>query len=278
MRLMKLIPAALLGLSLASGLGTAALASGEGTELKHQHWHFQGFFGQYDKAAALRGFQIFEEICSACHAAKYFRFRDLEALGLSKDQVKAIAANHEVDAEPDAEGLTHDDNGERLKRTALQSDVFPAPFPNDLAAAAVHGKTPPDLSLLAKSREGGADYIYSLLTSYIDADHLSEEQQAKAGDLSYNAAFPGNVIAMAQPLDDGSVEYVDGTEATLDQHAKDVAEFLMWVAEPNLDKRKRLGWAVLLFMIAFTVLAYLAYRRVHARVHNEPANGPWPLH
>ncbi len=278
MRLMKIIPAALLGLTLVGGASTAALASGDGAELKHQHWHFQGFFGQYDKAAALRGFQIFEEVCSACHAAKYLRFRDLEALGLSKDQVKAVAAKYEVDAEPNDDGMTYDDDGERLKRTALQSDVFPAPFPNEKAAASIHGVAPPDLSLLAKSREGGADYIYSLLTSYVDAEHLTEEQAKKAGDLNYNAVFPGNVIAMAAPLSDESVEYVDGTEPTLEQHAKDVAEFLMWVAEPNLDSRKRMGWAVLLFMIVFTILAYLAYRRVHARVHEEPANGPWPLH
>ncbi len=278
MRLMKIIPAALLGLTLVTGASTTALASGEGAELKHQHWHFQGFFGQYDKAAALRGFQVFEEVCSACHAAKYLRFRDLEALGLSKDQVKAVAAKYEVNAEPNEDGEIFDGDGERLKRTALQSDVFPAPFANEKAAASVHGVAPPDLSLLAKAREGGPDYIYSLLTSYVDSDHLTEEQAKKAGDNNYNAVFPGNVIAMAAPLSDESVEYVDGTEPTLEQHAKDVSEFLMWVAEPNLDSRKRLGWAVLLFMVVFTILAYLAYRRVHARVHNEPANGPWPLH
>ena len=172
--------------------------------------------------------------------------------------------------------MSFDDEGNRLKRPALASDYFPAPFPNELAAAAVHGKAPPDLSLITKARLGGANYVYSILTGY--PDELTDEQAEKAGDLNYNKYYSGNVIAMAAPLVDEGIEYVDGTKATVSQQAKDVTEFLMWVAEPKLDQRKRMGIAAVIFMLLFTGFAYLGYRRLHNKVHHSNEPGPWPLH
>lgn len=237
------------------------LAAGGEAKIKHQHWHFQGFLGQYDKAAVQRGFQVFQEVCSSCHELKYLAFRNLEEIGFSVAEIKAIAAEYEVDADPNSEG-------EVLKRPALPADYWPSVYANPEEAAALHGKMPPDLSLIAKAREGGADYLYSLLVGYTKSD-----------DPNWNEAFPGHVIGMAQPLYGDDVTYVDGIKPSLEQEAKDVAEFLMWVAEPNLDKRKRLGIAVMLFTLVFTLFAFLSHRRIAAHVHKEkdPA-GPWPLH
>ena len=157
-----------------------------------------------------------------------------------------------------------DDEGEMFERPGLASDYFPAPFANENAAAASNGGAiPPDLSLVAKSRKGGPDYIYALLTGYVEAPADFELLEG----LNYNTYFPGNQIAMAPPLDDDAVEYADGTPATLEQMSSDLATFLMWTAEPKLEERKRVGIKVLLFLIVFTGLLYAVKRRVWADLH-----------
>src|SRR3546814_15308352 len=63
---------------------------------------------------------------------------------------------------------------------------------------------------------------------------------------------------------DGQVAYADGTNATIDQMAKDVSAFLIWTAEPNLETRHRTGLAVMIFLLFATVLAYMSYRNIWA--------------
>jgi ubiquinol-cytochrome c reductase cytochrome c1 subunit len=201
-------------------------------------------------------------------------FRTLEGLGYSEAQVKAFAANYEVQDGPNSDG-------EMYTRKALPSDHFPSPFPNDEAAAAANnGAAPPDMSLLAKARgitrgfpqfifdiftqyqEGGPDYIYSLLTGY------DEEQPANievAEGTHYNPYFANAAaLAMAKPISDDQVTYDDGSPQTVDQYAHDVAAFLMWAAEPHLEERKRTGFMVMVFLVIFTGLIYLTKKSVYA--------------
>ena len=237
---------------------SAALASG-GTakHLKTPGWSFDGPMGTYDRAQMQRGYQVYRDVCAGCHGLKYIAFRNLVDIGFSEAEAKAVAAEFEVQGGPDAEG-------EMFARPAILSDIFPAPYANDNAArAANNGALPPDLSLMAKARVGGADYIYSLMIGYEDAPadaHLPE-------GMHYNPYFPSAQIAMPAPLSDDSVEYVDGTKATLDQEARDVAAFLMWAAEPKLEDRHRIGLKTLLFLIVLTALFYLTKRRVWRDVH-----------
>jgi ubiquinol-cytochrome c reductase cytochrome c1 subunit len=213
-----------------------------------------GPFGKFDRQQLQRGFQVFNEVCKACHAINYVAFRDLKALGYNDDEVKAIAATYQVtDFNPKS--------GEAKQRPAVAKDHFPQ------VAYAGTGN-PPDLSLVAKARHGGAAYIYSLLTGYQDqpAELLKKFPDAKTPDgLYYNPYFANLNIAMPAPLaSDGQVTYKDGTKATKDQMAQDVAAFLVWTAEPKLEKRNQTGWPVLGFLLFATVLAYMAYRTVWA--------------
>ncbi|HUC63203.1 MAG TPA: cytochrome c1 [Alphaproteobacteria bacterium] len=225
--------------------------------IKHLDWSFYGPFGTFDRAALQRGFQVVNEVCSNCHSFKQLHYRDLEKIGLSEAQVAALAAQTEVTDGPN-------DQGEMFKRPGKPSDPFKAPFPNEEAArAANNGALPPDLSLIIKAREGGPNYVYSILTGFVKAPagfHLS------AG-MNYNAAFPGHQIAMPQPLQNDSVTYTDGTKASLDQEAHDVVTFLTWVANPELDERHRLGVKVLIFLVILTGLLYMVKRKVWRDVH-----------
>lgn len=229
----------------------------EGEVPPHQHWHHQGVFGTYDKAALQRGFQVYKEVCSACHSMKLLSYRNLTALGYTPDQVKAVAAEYTVTDGPN-------DEGEMFERPARASDRFKSPFPNDKAArAANNGALPPDMSLLVKAREHGEDYIYALLTGY---------EEAPAGfdlmpGLNYNKYFAGHQIAMAKPLNDGQVSYGDGTPNTLDQEARDVAQFLAWASEPHMEDRKSMGLKVMMFMVAFCFIMLMAKRKIWANVH-----------
>ena len=240
----------------ALGLGAAstgtAFASGATEEPKQMQWSFDGPFGTYDKAAVQRGFQVYQGICQACHGLDHLHFRDLTDLGFTNDEVKVIAMAYEVTDGPD-------DEGKMFTRKALPADPIPNPFPNEKAAAYANGKAPPDLSLVAKAREDGPNYIHSLLTGYEEppADvHLTGSQY-------YNKYFPGHVIAMPPPLaSDGLVTYGDGTEATREQMASDVANFLMWAAEPKLEARKQTGVKVMIFLVIFAGILYIAKRRV----------------
>ncbi len=219
-------------------------------------WTFDGLFGSFDRAALRRGFQVYTEVCAVCHSLRLVHYRNLTAVGFSEDQVKAIAAEVEVTDGPDAEG-------ERFDRPARPSDRFVSPFANDNAArAANNGALPPDLSLVTKSRIGGPDYIHGLMVGYREAPAEMEMSEG----MDYNAYFPGHQIAMPAPLSDELVEYADGTEATVGQMAKDVTQFLVWAAEPELEERKRMGVKVVLFLVLLTGMLYAVKRAIWSDV------------
>ncbi len=225
-----------------------------------------GAFGRFDKRQLQRGFQVYKEVCSACHSLRLVAFRDLKALGYNDDEVKAIAKGFQV---PGLDPAT----GEVNTRPGLATDYFPKPFANDIAArAANNNAVPPDLSLMTKAREDGQSYVYSLLTGFQPqpAALLKQFPDAKTPpNLHYNPYFPNLNLAMAPPLTaEGQVGYKDGTKATVDQMAQDVAAFLVWTAEPKLDKRKQTGWPVLGFLLFATVLAYLSKKQIWAGKHD----------
>ncbi len=222
-----------------------------------QEWSFNGPFGAFDRAALQRGFQVYKEVCSACHAMHQLYYRNLAALGYNEAEIKALAASVEVTDGPN-------DNGEMFTRQGRPYDRFKAPFPNANAArAANNGAYPPDLSVIVKARPHGADYIYALMTGYKapPADMKITEGMA------YNAAFGGGQIAMAGPLSEGSVEYKDGTKPTVPQLAKDVTTFLAWASEPEMEERKRMGFKVMLFLLILSGVLYAAMRRIWKDVH-----------
>lgn len=219
-------------------------------------WTFDGLFGSFDRAALRRGFQVYTEVCAACHSLRLVHYRNLTAIGFSEDQVKEIAAEVEIEDGPDAEG-------EMFDRPGRPSDRSASPFPNDNAArAANNGALPPDLSLVTKSRIGGPDYIHGLMVGYKEEPPDMEMSEGMA----YNAFFPGHQIAMPAPLSADQVEYADGTEATVSQMAKDVTNFLVWTAEPELEERKRMGVKVVLFLLLLTGMLYAVKRAVWSNV------------
>ena len=233
------------------------LAAGDSRTLKSPGFSFQGPFGTFDRGELQRGFQVYQEVCSSCHALKYFAFRNLLRIGFSEDQAKAIAAEYEVTDGPDVEG-------EMFERPARLADHMPSPFANDNAArSANNGALPPDLSLMVKARAGGEDYLYSLLTGYEDPPSDVELGEG----MSFNPYFGGRQIAMPPPLFEDGVEYADGTAASVDQMARDLSTFLTWVAEPDLETRKGMGIKVMIFLILLTALLYMVKRKVWRDVH-----------
>jgi ubiquinol-cytochrome c reductase cytochrome c1 subunit len=251
------------GLGLVMLTGPAVAPAQEATPaLAKQAWPFEGVFGAFDRASAQRGFQVYNEVCSNCHALHLVAYGDLGSngpgggLGFSLDEVKAIAAAKQV---PDT-----NDQGEPITRPALPADHFVSPFANEKAARATNnGALPPDLSLIVKAREGGPDYLYDLLTGYKEPP-----PDMKMGEgMNYDEFFPGHQIAMPQPLNDNSVTFADGTPATLDQEAYDVVNFLAWAAEPTLEDRHRTGIKVIVFLLAMTGILYAGKRRIWAAVH-----------
>jgi ubiquinol-cytochrome c reductase cytochrome c1 subunit len=213
-------------------------------------------FGSFDRAATQRGLQVYREVCAACHGLEYVAFRNLASLGYSEDDIKAIAAEYTVTDGPN-------DEGEMFERPGLPFDHVPGPYPNEAAAAAANGgKAPPDLSLIAKAREGGQDYVYSLLTGYEEPP--ADVEVPDGGH--FNAFFPGHIIAMPPPLSDDQVTYADGTGATVSQMSRDVTQFLMWAAEPKLEERKGTGIKVILFLVVVTGLTFALKRRIWADV------------
>ena len=230
-------------------------AHAEEASMPHQAWSFAGPFGTFDRAAAQRGFQVYNEVCSACHSMKLAYYRDLSGIGLSEEQITALAATKSV--------ADIGDDGAPIERPAVPSDHFKSPFANELAArAANNGAAPPDLSLIVKARDGGADYLYALLTGYSAAPSTM-----KMGDgMNYNKYFPGNQIAMPAPLSEGRVEYGDGTPASVNQMAKDVVTFLAYVSEPETEMRKALGVKIVLFFLLMSCVTYAVKRKVWADV------------
>ena len=240
-----------------TGLSGVAHAAEGGEPLPEVNWSWNGIFGTFDKVSLQRGFLVYSEVCSACHSLKQLSYRNLSGIGFSEDQIKQIAAAASITDGPN-------DDGEMFERPGLPSDKFKHPFANDQAArAANNGALPPDLSLIVKARAGGADYIHGILTGYGEAP----ADLKLAEGMNYNKYFPGHQIAMPQPLQDGSVTYADGTEATLDQEARDVVTFLAWAAEPETEHRKETGVATILFLVILAAMLFATKKKIWSALH-----------
>jgi ubiquinol-cytochrome c reductase cytochrome b/c1 subunit len=277
----RIITAFVLAAALSSLAAPRAEAQIEAAAPPLQRWSFWGPFGQYDPQQLQRGFKIYREVCSTCHSLKLLSFRNLAdpgGPGFTEAQAAAVASSFQVTDGPN-------DQGQMFKRPGKIADYFPPPFPNDQAArAALGGGLPPDMSTLAKARaydegfpwfiidaftmyqEQGPDYIHALLNGYT---------KAPAGFVLppgtyYNKYFPGHALKMPPPLRDGQVKYTDGTPETLDQYGRDVGAFLMWASEPKLDERKRLGFQVMIYLIALTLLLYFTKKKVWHEVEAHP--------
>jgi ubiquinol-cytochrome c reductase cytochrome c1 subunit len=232
---------------------------------KHLRLASDGPLGTFDRQQLQRGFQVYKEVCAACHGLNLVAFHDLHALGYEEPEVKAIAAQWAIEVP-----TVNEETGEAATRKAIPSDRFPSPYANETAARAANNNAlPPDLSLITKARHAGAAYTYSLLTGYQrqPAKLVREFPAAKTPQgLHYNPYFANLNIAMPPPLTAaGQVTYAPGNPApTVGQMAKDVSAFLVWAAEPKLENRHRSGFAVVMFLLVGTVLAYLAYRQLWA--------------
>ena len=231
---------------------------------KELHLASNGPFGQFDRQQLQRGFQVYKEVCAACHGLSLVAFRDLAALGYEEPEIKAIA-NQWLTEVPSI----NPDTGEVTTRKAVPADRFPSPYPNETAARAANNNAyPPDLSLITKARHDGAAYTHSLLTGYAQqpAELLKKFPAAKTPEgLYYNPYFPNLNIAMPPPITSaGQVTYADGTAATIEQMSADVSAFLVWTAEPKLENRHRWGLTVLAFLLVATILGYLSYRNIWA--------------
>ena len=238
------------------------LFSAESIDPIKVNWSFKELTGKFDRASLQRGFQVYKEVCASCHSMQYLSYRNLGEPGgpeFTQEEVKAIAASVEIEDGPDSQG-------EMFTRPGKPSDEFKSPYPNVEASTVANGGAyPPDMSVLVKARPGGADYMYSVLMGY-------EEPPAgmKLDDgVYYNKYMIGQKIKMASPLSEGIVEYSDGTEATMDQMAKDVTTFLAWAAEPELEERHRVGFKVIIYLILLTILVYLSMKKIWSRVDSE---------
>ena len=225
-------------------------------------WSFKGLTGKFDRAALQRGFQVYKEVCSSCHSMQYLSYRNLGEPGgpeFSELEVKAIASSVEIEDGPDSKG-------EMFTRPGRPSDKFKSPYPNVNASTAANGGAyPPDMSVLVKARPGGSNYIYSVLVGYEDAPN----DMVLDDGVYYNKYMIGNKIKMSAPLSEGIIEYSDGTNATVDQMAKDVTTFLSWAAEPELEERHKTGVKVIIYLILLTILVYLSMKKIWSRIDSE---------
>jgi len=251
---MRILKALALGVSLlASG---PVLAAGEALQYPNARFSFSTLFGTIDRASAQRGFQVYKEVCSACHAMRQLSYRNLLELGLTEAQVREIAATFQVTDGPN-------DEGQMFERPGRVADRFRRPFPNEQAArAANNGAYPPDLSVITKARNDGANYLHALLTGYEDPP----PGVTLMDGLHYNKWFAGGQIAMPNVLNEDQVEFADGTKATVDQMARDVTTFLAWAAEPEMEVRRAMGVKVLIFLAILGGLVYAVKRKVWADV------------
>ena len=260
-----------------SSVHTTPATENEQPDPPRQSWSFAGPFGKFDQAQLQRGFQVYREVCSNCHSMKDLAFRNLAdpgGPGFSDPQVKALAAEYKIKDGPN-------DSGDMFERPGRPSDYFPWAFANAQAARAAIGGLPPDMSVLAKARAierpfpwfivdaftgygelQGPDYVHAILNGYTNDK-----------DQNYNLYFPGHHIAMVKPLSDGQVDYTDGSPKTVEQYSKDVTAFLMWVAEPKMEERKRVGFRVMLFLIVFATLLFFVKKRIWARVGGDVVVG-----
>jgi ubiquinol-cytochrome c reductase cytochrome c1 subunit len=260
-----------LGLTLAAFLGLSGAASAQAVSNlpalppKDVTWSFDGPFGHYDRASLQRGFQIYKEVCSACHSLNRVAFHTLAAPGgpgFTEDQAKAIAAGYKIPDDPNDtnKGQLFDSSGNRVMRAGTIADHFPPPFPNEFAArAANNGALPPDLSLIVKARAGGPQYVFSILTGFGQTPPSNFKVLANK---YYNPYFDGRNISMPPPLTDGSVTFSDGTKSTVENEAHAIVTFLSWAAEPKMEQRKQLGFGVIIFLLVFSGLLYLSYRKI----------------
>jgi len=236
--------------------------SAEKVEYLKTDWTFKGLFGKFDRASLQRGYQVYTEVCAACHSMKYLSYRNLSEKGgpeFSVAQAKAIAASFEVTDGPNADG-------EMFQRSGKLSDKFVMPYENVKAAEAANGGAyPPDMSVLVKARGGGVDYIYSLLQGYEEAPN----GMILDDGVHYNKYMYGNKIKMSAPLSDGIIEYSDGTNPSVEQMSKDVTTFLMWAAEPSLEARHQMGFKAIVYLIILTILVYFSMKRIWSRVKSE---------
>ena len=262
-----------LSLPVVVGLGLLASTSAFALDTsrlppKDEKFSFEGPFGTYDRGSLQRGFQVYKEVCAACHSAQHLAFHALDEKGgpeFTEPQAKAIAAGYKLPAGPNDKGETVDDKGVPLMRAATLADRLPTPFPNENAARANNsGNLPPDLSMVVKAREGGPQYVYSILTGF----HMTPPAGFKVMEGKYfNPYFEGWNISMPPPLAANSVTYSDGTKATIEQEAHDVVTFLTWAGEPKMEERKRMGFGVMIFLIVLAGLLFAAYRKVWKDLH-----------
>jgi ubiquinol-cytochrome c reductase cytochrome b/c1 subunit len=271
---------------------TPVLAAGGGASPPQVNWSFDGPFGTFDRAQLQRGFKVYREVCSACHAINLVRFRNLSQPGgpeFTEAQVRNLAAEYKIQDGPN-------DQGEMFERPGRAADAFPKPFPNENAArAANNGAYPYDLSVMAHARfpkrgfptfvfdiftqyqEGGPDYLAAFLTGYTDPPQGVELQPGQ----QWNTYKDGNIISMPNVLADGLVEYPKGPDGqpsapeTAAQYAKDVAAFLAWTADPHLEARKRIGFQVMVFLILFAGLLYFTKKKIWSRL---PEHAPGAAH
>ena len=241
---------------------SANVISAEKVEYLKTDWTFKGLFGKFDRASLQRGYQVYTEVCAACHSMKYLSYRNLSEKGgpeFSVAQAKAIAASFEVTDGPNSDG-------EMFSRPGKLSDKFVMPYENVKAAEAANGGAyPPDMSVLVKARGGGVDYIYSLLQGYEEAPSGMILDEG----VHYNKYMYGNKIKMSAPLSDGIIEYSDGTNASVEQMSKDVTTFLMWAAEPSLEARHQMGFKAIVYLIILTILVYFSMKRIWSRIETE---------
>ena len=236
--------------------------SAEKVEFLKTDWTFKGLFGKFDRASLQRGYQVYTEVCAACHSMKYLSYRNLSEKGgpeFSVAQAKAIAASFDVTDGPNADG-------EMFQRPGKLSDKFVMPYENVKEAEAANGGAyPPDMSVLVKARGGGVDYIYSLLQGYEEAP----SGMILDDGVHYNKYMYGNKIKMSAPLSEGIIEYSDGTNPSVEQMSKDVTTFLMWAAEPSLEARHQMGFKAIVYLIILTILVYFSMKRIWSRVKSE---------
>ena len=234
------------------------------THYEKTEWSFKGIFGTFDRSSLQRGYQVYQEVCSGCHSAQHLSYRNLSEKGgpeFSVEEAKAIASQFEVEDGPNSDG-------EMFTRQGRLSDKFVKPYPNvEASTAANDGAYPPDMSVIAKARAGGADYIYSLLLGYGEAPAGFELDDG----VYYNKYISGNKIKMSPPLSDGLVEYSDGTESTTAQMAKDVTTFLVWASEPHLEDQHRMGFKAIIYLIILLTLVYMSKQKVWSRFGSKQA-------
>ena len=236
----------------------SVFAEEKNIDLIHTNWSFDGLFGTFNRASLQRGYQVYQEVCSGCHSVQHLSYRNLYEKGgpeFSIEEAKVIASQFELEDGPNSDG-------EMFTRPARLSDKFVKPYPNVKASAAANGGAyPPDMSVLAKARAGGADYIYSLLLGY---DENPTDLELEDG-VYYNKFMTGNKIKMSEPLYDGMVEYSDGTKSSKSQMAKDVTAFLVWASEPHLEAQHKMGFKTIIYLVILIILVYMSKQKVWSR-------------